>query len=78
MREPLGKIYRCWFCGERYEIDYYDNDRTHQRYCGGDCQYAGEVLPDYIKQATGEEKESFKKELERLNLNYADNHDRQT
>jgi len=61
--EVNTKVCKCNFCGERYELDSYDNDRTHIRFCGGDCQYAGEVLPDFIRSTTGEEKKHWEEEL---------------
>lgn len=66
--ELNSKMCRCDFCGERYELDRHDNDRTHNRFCGGDCQYAGEVLPDYIKQSEGEEKKQWEDELKKCRL----------
>ena len=62
----VGKSCRCEFCGERYEIDWNDHDISHERFCGGDCQYAGEVLPDFIRSTTGKEREKFEKELREL------------
>lgn len=64
VREYIGKTRICRYCHQKYEIDYYDNDRTHNQYCSGDCQYYGEVVPDYIRNTDGEEREKWKLEAE--------------
>ena len=62
----IGKVYKCQFCQDTYELSWDDHDRTHQRFCSGDCQYAGEVLPDYIRNSQGEERQKWVEELEKL------------
>ena len=63
----IGKACRCEFCGEHYEIDFNDKNNVHQRFCGGECQYAGEVLPDFIRDcADNEQRKAFEEELTRL------------
>jgi hypothetical protein len=65
MNNYLGKTRKCQFCKEVYELDYYDNNPIHNSYCNGNCQYYGEVLPDYIKEATGEQKIELSNELDK-------------
>jgi hypothetical protein len=70
MTEYLGKTRICSFCGQKYELDYYDNDRTHNLFCGGDCQYYGEVVPDYIRNTQGEERKRWEEDLRQGKIKY--------
>lgn len=62
----VGKTCKCQNCGEIYNLEWDDHDSTHMRFCSGDCQYAGEVVPDYIRSTTGEERKHWEEELQRI------------
>lgn len=57
------KTCRCDHCGEIYQLNKYDNNPIHNKFCCGDCQYYGEVVPYYIETTSGVEKKYWQEEL---------------